>query len=82
MSHFDHGVLTSFRNNQDRYQQVSKLPHGMGNMSAPVRRGKTVEDLIAPPRKGKIGSQKYIFWLKYSCTLVNTLNFETVSSKT
>jgi hypothetical protein len=56
MRNFDRGIVSSFRNNQDRYRQVSKLPHDMGSMSAPVRHGKTAEDLMTPPRKRKRSS--------------------------
>lgn len=53
MRNFDRGIVSSFRNNQDRYRQVSRLPHDISNMSAPVRHGKTAEDLMTPPRKRK-----------------------------
>jgi hypothetical protein len=56
MRNFDRGIVSSFRNNQDRYRQVSKLPHDMDSMSAPVRDGRTAEDLMTPPRKRKRSS--------------------------
>jgi hypothetical protein len=53
INHFDRGVVNSFRNNQDRYRHVSKLPHDYSNISTPVRQGKTAEELMTPPRKRK-----------------------------
>jgi hypothetical protein len=53
INHFDRGVVNSFRNNQDRYRTVSRLPHDTSNLSAPVRSGKTAETLMTPPRKRK-----------------------------
>jgi hypothetical protein len=53
IDHFDRGVVNSFRNNQDRYRTVSRLPHDTSSLSTPVRRGKTAETLMTPPRKRK-----------------------------
>ncbi|QDS75592.1 hypothetical protein FKW77_006280 [Venturia effusa] len=52
---FDRGIVSSFRNNQDRSRQLSGLPH-TGNRAAPVRDGRTAEDLMTPPRKRKRSS--------------------------
>lgn len=49
---FDRGIIGSFRNNQDRSRQLSGRPH-ISNMSAPVRDGRTAEDIMTPPRKRK-----------------------------
>ncbi|KAF2398354.1 hypothetical protein EJ06DRAFT_523189 [Trichodelitschia bisporula] len=53
MEHFDRGIVNSFRNNQDRYRAVSKFPHDISSVVAPVRSGKTAEELMTPPRKRK-----------------------------
>ncbi|TLD37472.1 hypothetical protein E2P81_ATG04284 [Venturia nashicola] len=49
---FDRGIISSFRNNQDRSRQLSGRPH-ISNMSTPVRDGRTAEDIMTPPRKRK-----------------------------
>jgi hypothetical protein len=54
LEHFDRGVVTSFRSNQDRYRDVASLPQdpaARASVSRPVRSGKTAEQLITPLRK-------------------------------
>lgn len=54
LQHFDRGVVTAFRNNQNRYRDVASLPQDPAARSAvsrPVRSGKSAEALITPLRK-------------------------------
>ncbi|KAF2033635.1 hypothetical protein EK21DRAFT_86120 [Setomelanomma holmii] len=54
LEHFDRGVVTAFRNNQNRYRDVASLPQDPAARSAvsrPVRSGKSAEALITPLRK-------------------------------
>ncbi|CAO2647987.1 Nn.00g089090.m01.CDS01 [Neocucurbitaria sp. VM-36] len=54
LEHFDRGVVTAFRNNQNRYRDVSSLPQDpavRASVSRPVRSGKSAEALITPLRK-------------------------------
>ena len=54
LEHFDRGVVTAFRNNQNRYRDVSSLPQDpavRASVSRPVRSGKSAETLITPLRK-------------------------------
>lgn len=54
LEHFDRGVVTAFRNNQNRYRDVSSLPQdpaARASVSRPVRSGKSAETLITPLRK-------------------------------
>ncbi|OAL49558.1 hypothetical protein IQ07DRAFT_600568 [Pyrenochaeta sp. DS3sAY3a] len=54
LEHFDRGVVTAFRNNQNRYRDVSSLPQdpaARASVSRPVRSGKSAEALITPLRK-------------------------------
>ncbi|KAF2432778.1 hypothetical protein EJ08DRAFT_113376 [Tothia fuscella] len=53
IEHFDRGVVNSFRNNQDRYRTVSRLPHDKSKLSAPLRSGKNAETVMTPSRKRK-----------------------------
>ncbi|KAL6704352.1 hypothetical protein ACN47E_008308 [Coniothyrium glycines] len=54
LEHFDRGVVTAFRNNQNRYRDVASLPSdpaARASVSRPVRSGKSAEALITPLRK-------------------------------
>ncbi|KAF2828496.1 hypothetical protein CC86DRAFT_193921 [Ophiobolus disseminans] len=54
LQHFDRGVVTAFRNNQNRYRDVASLPQdpaARNAVSRPVRSGKSAEALITPIRK-------------------------------
>jgi hypothetical protein len=54
LEHFDRGVVTAFRNNQNRYRDVASLPQdpaARASVSRPVRSGKSAEALITPLRK-------------------------------
>ncbi|KAF2852190.1 hypothetical protein T440DRAFT_37011 [Plenodomus tracheiphilus IPT5] len=54
LEHFDRGVVTAFRNNQNRYRDVASLPSdpaARASVSRPVRSGKSAETLITPLRK-------------------------------
>ncbi|OCK86227.1 hypothetical protein K432DRAFT_412750 [Lepidopterella palustris CBS 459.81] len=61
LEHFDRGVVTAFRNNQNRYRDIARLPHDPGlraSVSRPVRSGRSAETLISPLRKrGSISSK-------------------------
>lgn len=54
LEHFDRGVVTAFRTNQNRYRDVASLPSdpaARASVSRPVRSGKSAEALITPLRK-------------------------------
>jgi hypothetical protein len=54
LEHFDRGVVTAFRNNQNRYRDVASLPSdptARASVSRPVRSGKSADALITPLRK-------------------------------
>ncbi|KAF2473305.1 uncharacterized protein BDR25DRAFT_218081 [Lindgomyces ingoldianus] len=54
LEHFDRGVVTAFRNNQNRYRDISCLPHDpdlRASESRPLRSGRSAETLISPLRK-------------------------------
>ncbi|KAI4613018.1 hypothetical protein J4E80_007074 [Alternaria sp. BMP 0032] len=54
LQHFDRGVVTAFRSNQNRYRDVASLPSdpaARASVSRPVRSGKSAEALITPLRK-------------------------------
>lgn len=54
LEHFDRGVVTAFRNNQNRYRDVASLPSdptARASVSRPVRSGKSADTLITPLRK-------------------------------
>jgi hypothetical protein len=54
LEHFDRGVVTAFRSNQNRYRDVASLPSdpaARASVSRPVRSGKSAEALITPLRK-------------------------------
>ncbi|KAF2645158.1 hypothetical protein P280DRAFT_477107 [Massarina eburnea CBS 473.64] len=54
LQHFDRGVVTAFRNNQNRYRDVACLPSDptiRASVSKPVRSGKSAEQLMTPLRK-------------------------------
>ncbi|KAL5120675.1 hypothetical protein ACEQ8H_001424 [Pleosporales sp. CAS-2024a] len=54
LQHFDRGVVTAFRNNQNHYRDVASLPQDpavRASVSRPVRSGKSAEALITPLRK-------------------------------
>jgi hypothetical protein len=54
LEHFDRGVVTAFRNHQNRYRDNASLPHDpdlRASVSRPVRSGKSAEQLMSPLRK-------------------------------
>jgi len=54
LEHFDRGVVTAFRNNQDRHRDLACLPHDpdlRASVSRPIRSGRSAEALISPLRK-------------------------------
>ncbi|KAF2191192.1 hypothetical protein K469DRAFT_366332 [Zopfia rhizophila CBS 207.26] len=54
LERFDRGVVTAFRNNQDRYRGLACLPHDpdlRASVSRPIRSGRSAETLISPLRK-------------------------------
>jgi hypothetical protein len=54
LEHFDRGVVTAFRSNQNRYRDVASQPTdpaARASVSRPVRSGKSAEALITPLRK-------------------------------
>lgn len=54
LEHFDRGVVTAFRNNQNLYRDIASLPSdptARASASRPVRSGKSAETLITPLRK-------------------------------
>lgn len=54
LEHFDRGVVTAFRNNQNRFRDVASLPQDpavRASVSRPVRSGKSAETVITPLRK-------------------------------
>ncbi|KAF2111715.1 hypothetical protein BDV96DRAFT_602764 [Lophiotrema nucula] len=54
LEHFDRGVVTAFRNHQNRYRDTASLPHDpdlRASVSRPVRSGKSAEQLMSPLRK-------------------------------
>jgi hypothetical protein len=60
LQHFDRGVVTAFRNNQNRYRDVACLPSDptlRASVSKPVRSGKSAEQLMTPLRK-RSGSKR------------------------
>ncbi|KAF1959882.1 hypothetical protein CC80DRAFT_312311 [Byssothecium circinans] len=60
LQHFDRGVVTAFRNNQNRYRDVACLPSDptiRASVSKPIRSGKSAEQLMTPLRK-RSGSRR------------------------
>jgi hypothetical protein len=55
LEHLDSGIVSSFRNHQDRHRHASKLPHDFNQDSTPIRSGKTADDVMTPLRKRKGG---------------------------
>jgi hypothetical protein len=53
LNHFDRGVVSSFRNHQDRHRHASKLPHDFNQDSTPIRDGKAADEVMTPLRKRK-----------------------------
>ena len=54
LQHFDRGVVTAFRNNQNRYRDLSCLPSDptiRASVSRPIRSGKSAEAVMTPLRK-------------------------------
>ncbi|KAF1999673.1 hypothetical protein P154DRAFT_546207 [Amniculicola lignicola CBS 123094] len=54
LEHFDRGVVTAFRDHQNRYRDIACLPHDpdlRASVSRPVRFGKSAELLMSPLRK-------------------------------
>ncbi|KAF2145015.1 uncharacterized protein K452DRAFT_305959 [Aplosporella prunicola CBS 121167] len=60
LQHFDRGVVTSFRRNQNRYRDVARLPDDpamRASASRPVRTGASADAIITPMRKKKSESK-------------------------
>lgn len=54
LEHFDRGVVTAFRNNQNRYRDIACLPSDptiRASVSRPIRSGKSAETVMTPLRK-------------------------------
>jgi hypothetical protein len=54
LEHFDRGVVTAFRNNQNRHRDIANLPNDIdlrASVSRPIRSGRSAEALISPLRK-------------------------------
>jgi len=63
LEHFDRGVVTAFRNNQDRHRDLACLPHDpdlRASASRPIRSGRSAEALISPLRKRGAMSKKKV----------------------
>ncbi|KAF1836993.1 hypothetical protein BDW02DRAFT_577570 [Decorospora gaudefroyi] len=72
LEHFDRGVVTAFRSNQNRYRDVASLPSdpaARASVSRPVRSGKSAEALITPLRKRSRSSRVGKSPLKHSTTM-------------
>jgi hypothetical protein len=72
LEHFDRGVVTAFRSNQNRYRDVASLPSdpaARASVSRPVRSGKSAEALITPLRKRTRSSRVAKSPLKNSTTM-------------
>jgi len=59
LEHLDRHASTvgAFKNHQDRFRLVSKLPQDMSLIATPLKTGKTAEDLMSPLRKRKSRSK-------------------------
>lgn len=55
LDHLDRGVVSSFRNHQDRHRHTSGLPHDYNQDSTPIRDGRTADDVMTPLRKRRGG---------------------------
>ncbi|KIV99774.1 uncharacterized protein PV09_08580 [Verruconis gallopava] len=53
LAHLDGGIVSSFRNHQDRHRHASKLPHDRNLDSTPIRDGRTADEVMTPLRKRK-----------------------------
>jgi len=56
LAHFERGIVTSFRNNQDLCRDMAQLPHDpilRQNLQKPVRKGRSAQAPITPLRKRK-----------------------------
>ncbi|KAH7139338.1 hypothetical protein B0J11DRAFT_421357 [Dendryphion nanum] len=54
LEHFDRAGVTAFRNNQNRYHELARLPYDpslRASVSKPVRSGRSAETLMSPLRK-------------------------------
>lgn len=54
LEHFDRAGVTAFRNNQNRYHEIARLPHDptiRASVSKPIRSGRSAETLMSPLRK-------------------------------
>ncbi|KAF2653288.1 hypothetical protein K491DRAFT_603224 [Lophiostoma macrostomum CBS 122681] len=63
LEHFDRAGVTAFRNNQNRYRDLSCLPYDpdlRASVSRPIRSGRSAETLISPLRKRGSMSKKHI----------------------
>ncbi|KAF2267951.1 hypothetical protein CC78DRAFT_541175 [Lojkania enalia] len=61
LEHFDRGVVTAFRNNQNRFRDIASLPYDpnlRASVSRPIRSGKSAETLMSPLRKRSSTSKR------------------------
>lgn len=61
LEHFDRGVVTAFRNNQNHYHSLARLPYDpdlRASVSRPLRSGRTAEAVMSPMRKRSSISKK------------------------
>lgn len=74
LQHFDRGVVTAFRNNQNRYRDLSCLPSDptiRASVSRPVRSGKSAETVMTPLRKRSVSKRTAKSPFQRSSPLVN-----------
>lgn len=74
LQHFDRGVVTAFRNNQNRYRDLSILPSDptiRASVSRPVRSGKSAETVMTPLRKRSISKRAARSPFQQSSPMVN-----------
>jgi hypothetical protein len=74
LEHFDRGVVTAFRNNQNRYRDIACLPSDptiRASVSRPIRSGKSAETLISPLRKRSVNKKTAKSPYQASSPLVN-----------
>ncbi|KAF2016347.1 hypothetical protein BU24DRAFT_199998 [Aaosphaeria arxii CBS 175.79] len=62
LEHFDRANVTAFRNNQNRYRDIARLPHDphvRASVSKPIRSGRSAEALMSPLRKRSTMPRKH-----------------------
>lgn len=74
LQHFDRGVVTAFRNNQNRYRDIACLPSDpsiRASVSRPVRSGKSAEAVMTPLRKRSMSKRSAKSPFQASSPIVN-----------